>query len=161
MHPRYLMEDIIVYRIVYPRYLMEDVNVYCIVQNSGREKFGKLVILKFWQGKLWWMRANYLSFLILQANYLYICDNSKPLRTLSTENMCIVMNHITFQIVNHDLVHHWTLTILVSSASAKGWRYFKIYIFRPKFAAQVSTHACVKFLSGSQEFYKKLGWVKW
>jgi len=48
-----------------------------------------------------------------------------------------------------------------ASASARARRYFKIVIFAPKFAPQVSTHVSAKFLSASWEFYKngdKFGW---
>jgi len=32
------------------------------------------------------------------------------------------------------------------ASSARGWGYFKIDVFAPKFTSQVSTHACVNFL---------------
>jgi len=53
---------------------------------------------------------------------------------------------------------------LMASASARGWRYFKIDIFVPEFASHASTHTSANFLSGSRVLQKngdKFGWVKY
>jgi len=34
--------------------------------------------------------------------------------TLATESMYIIIDHMTFQIINRGLVYHWTQTILAS-----------------------------------------------
>jgi len=64
----------------------------------------------------------------------------------------------------HEYKDNWPKRSNFASASARGLRCFKIDTFAPKFAPQVSTHACANFLSGSQGFYKngdKFGWVKY
>jgi len=51
-----------------------------------------------------------------------------------------------------------------ASASTRGWSYFKIDIFAPKFAPQVSTHAHVNFYPEVESFTKngdKFSWVKY
>ena len=51
--------------------------------------------------------------LILQANYLYIRDNLKG-HFLSKICTLLSIDHVTFQIINRELVHHRTQTVLVS-----------------------------------------------
>jgi len=55
----------------------------------------------------------------------------------------------------HKYKDNWPEGSSFASASARAQRYFKIDIFAPKFAPQVSTYACQNFLSRSREFYKK------
>jgi len=38
----------------------------------------------------------------------------KPQMTFSTKNVYVIINHMTFQIINCGLVHHLTQTILAS-----------------------------------------------
>ena len=62
----------------------------------------------------------------------------------------------------HECKDNWLEGSIFVSASARGWRYFKIVIFAHEFAPQVSTHTLANFLSRSQEFYKsgdKFGWL--
>jgi len=64
----------------------------------------------------------------------------------------------------HEYKDSWPEGSNFASASARGWRYFKIDIFAPEFTPLVSTHAHATFLCGSQEFIKngdKFGWVKY
>jgi len=57
---------------------------------------------------------------------------------------------VTTNIMNKD---NWLEGSNFASASARGWRYFKIDIFAPKFASQVSTH-------GRANFFRKSGILK-
>jgi len=54
----------------------------------------------------------------------------------------------------HEYKDNWPEGSNFAFASARRQRYFKIDIFTPEFAPQVSTHAHAYFLSRNQEFYK-------
>jgi len=64
----------------------------------------------------------------------------------------------------HEYKDSWPERLNFTSASDRGQRYFKIYIFTPEFAPSFSTHVHANFLSGSWEFYEngdKFGWIKY
>jgi len=130
---------------------------YCIAQNLVDKNFGELVISKFWWGKLWQIWGRIIFCLLTRTVFAQWCTNSKSIIWKVTWS--IMMYRFSVESVlwgYHEYKDNWPERSNFASASARGWRYFKIDIFAPKFAPQASTHAHANFLSRSQEFYKKM-----